>query len=42
MAGTLYTVNLNFVGNQLMVTFTDDANHSWEWDYYETGENIIK
>ena len=42
VAGTLYTVNLNFVGDQLMVTFTDDANHSWSWDEVETGNNTIK
>ncbi|MBD5375013.1 MAG: fimbrillin family protein [Bacteroides sp.] len=42
VAGTLYTVNLNFVGNQLMVTFTDDANNSWSWDEVETGDNTIK
>lgn len=42
VAGTLYTVNLNFVGHQLMVTFTDDANHSWTWDDYEIGDNFIK
>ncbi len=41
VAGTLYTVNLNFVGNQLMVTFTDDANNSWSWDEVDTGDNFI-
>lgn len=41
VAGTLYTVNLNFVGDQLMVTFTDDANNSWSWDEVDTGDNFI-
>lgn len=42
VAGTVYTVNLSFVGEQMMVSFSDNANNDWTWDDVHTGNNTIK
>lgn len=41
VAGTVYTVNLNFVGRQLTVSFTDPSNETWEGTPGYSGDNVI-